>query len=75
VTEEEHLKKGHITMVFFPIAVKVDDAHWTAIVTGDLVSTVGTNQLPAKRLSYQINYSSSNAKLLIKSLVEVKTHD
>lgn len=75
VNEEEHMKKEHITTAFLPVEVKVDAKHLIAIVTGDLLSTVGTNSLPSKRLSYQINYRYGNAKLLVKSFVEVKIHD
>lgn len=74
LNEEERVKKEHITTAFLPIEVKVDVKRLIAIVTGDLLSTVGTNSLPSKRLSYQINYRYGNAKLLVKSFVEVKSH-
>lgn len=75
INEETHLKKGHITTAFFPVEIKVDVKNLQAMVTGDLVSTVGTNQLPSKRLHYQISYNYGGAKLLVKSFAEVKLHE
>jgi type IV conjugative transfer system protein TraE len=75
VNEGDHMKKEHITTAFFPVDVRVDARHLTAVIIGDLVSTVGTNRLPNKRLSYQIRYGYHNAKFLVESFIEVKPHD
>lgn len=75
INEETHIRKEHITTAFFPVEVKVDAKNLKAMVTGDLVSTVGTNQLPGKRLNYQISYNYGGAKLLVKSFAEVKLYE
>ena len=72
INEAEHMTKEHITTAFYLVDVKVDAKHLEALVTGDLVTTVGTNQLPEQRVIYKISFAHNNYRLLVKKLVEVK---
>lgn len=72
ISEEEHIKKEHVTTSFYPVNVVVDSKKMISQITGDLQSSVGDAQLPLKRLTYQINFSYNNGRLLVKSFEEVK---
>lgn len=72
INEAESMTRDHISTIFYPVDVKVNTKHTEALVTGDLITIVGTNQLPAKRVIYRITYSHNNYRLLVKKLVEVK---
>ncbi len=75
INEEQQMAKDHITSAFYPVDIKVDAKHLEALVIGDLVSTVGSNQLPAKRVTYKITYKHNNHRLLVKKFAEISTED
>jgi conjugal transfer pilus assembly protein TraE len=74
INEANHMTKERISTIFFPIDIKTDVKHLEVLVTGDLLTTVGTNQLPARRSTYKISYKYNNYRLLIKKLSEVNSH-
>jgi len=74
ISESEHIATDHISTAFYPIDIQVDNKHLAALVTGDLVSTVGTNQLPSQHVIYKIQYKYHSGRLLVKSFEEVKSH-
>ena len=75
VEEGKRMAKNHITTAFYPVDIKVNVKHLEALIIGDLVSTIGSNQLPTKRVTYKITYSYSNHRLLVKQFIEVKPDD
>jgi len=74
INEAEHMVKEHISTAFYVVDVKTDVKHLEALVTGDLITIVGSNQLPAKRIIYKIGYGYNNYRLLVKKLTEVIPH-
>lgn len=72
VKEGQGMAKNHITTAFYPVDIKVNVKNLEALVIGDLVSTIGSNQLPAKRITYKIVYGYNNHRLLVKQFIEVK---
>jgi conjugal transfer pilus assembly protein TraE len=70
--EAEQMTRDHITTVFYPVDIKVNNERLEALIIGDLITTVGVNQLPARRVIYKIVYSYNNYRLLVKKLIEVK---
>lgn len=75
VADRDNIVREHINTVFYPSSCDVDAKALRATVTGDLISNVGTTQLPAQRVSYQWQYKYNFGKLLIAQLQEVKTHE
>lgn len=74
INEEERISKSHITTAFYPVDVKVNVHNLQTLVTGDLVPTVGTNQLAAVRITYRLSFDYHSGRLLVKSFEEVKNH-
>ena len=74
VNEADRMGKEHISTIFYPVEIKTNIKHLEALVTGDLITTVGNNQLPIKRVIYKISYGNNNYRLLVKKLTEVKPH-
>lgn len=74
INEAERMTKEHITTAFYPVDVKVDAGHLETLITGDLITTIGVNQLPARRVIYKISYTHNNYRLLVKKLIEVSPH-
>jgi conjugal transfer pilus assembly protein TraE len=74
LNEAERMTKEHITTAFYPIDIKINSARLEALVTGDLITMVGVNQLPVKRMVYKISYTYNNYRILLKQLREVETH-
>ena len=74
INEAERMTKGHINTAFYPVDVKTDVKHFETLVTGDLIVTIGANQLPVRRVIYKICYSYNNYRLLVKKLIEVKSN-
>jgi conjugal transfer pilus assembly protein TraE len=74
VNEVARMTKEHITTAFFPVEIKTDVKHLEALITGDLITTIGANQLPVRRVTYKISYGNNNYRLLVKKLIEVKLH-
>jgi conjugal transfer pilus assembly protein TraE len=71
---EDHIKKEHITMAFYPRDVKVDTNKLAAIVTGDLQYTVGDIQLLPQQVKYQYGFRYTQGRLTLTSFPEVKKH-
>lgn len=74
INEAQHISQTHINIAFYPVDIKVNPEHMIAIIEGDLVSTVGTNQLPNQRITYKISYNYHAGRLLVKSFEEIKPH-
>ena len=72
INEAGHMTRDHINTIFYPVDIKVDTKNLDALVTGDLLTTVGANPLPVRRVTYLVSYSHNNYRLLVKKLVEVK---
>lgn len=72
IKEGQEMAKNHITTAFYPVDIKVNAKHLEVLIIGDLVSTIGSNQLPAKRITYKIIYGYNNHRLLVKQFIEVK---
>lgn len=75
INEAARMSKEHISTAFYLVDVKVDVKHLEALVTGDLITTIGSNQLPEKRVIYKISFTHNNYRLLVKKLIEVKSHE
>ncbi len=74
VSEEEHIKKAHITTSFYPSDVFADADKLIARIPGDLHSTVGETELPLQRITYEIKFSYHSGRLFVESFDEVKPH-
>lgn len=74
IQEEERIKTSHITMIFYPVNVQVDDKKWITRITGDLQSIIGQDMQPPQRVTYQITFNYDAGRLLVKSFEEVKDH-
>lgn len=72
LSEADYLVKEHISTAFFPVNVIVDSKKLVGRVTGDLQSTIGDSQLPAKRVTYQIAFNYNAGRLFVISFDEVK---
>ena len=72
INEATSMAKDHVTTAFYPVDIKTDVKRLQTLVTGDLLTTVGTNQLPIRRVVYKISFSQNNYRLLVKNLIEVK---
>jgi len=75
INEAQNMAKDHISTAFYPVDIKVDAKHLEALVIGDLISTVGSNKVPAKRVTYKITYAYHNHRLLVKQFEEIKPED
>ena len=75
IDEAKNMAKDHITTAFYPVDIKVDVKNLVALVDGDLVSTVGSSQLPSKRVTYKITYDYNYHRLLVKQFIEVITEN
>lgn len=75
INEAQQMAKDHISSAFYPVDIKVDTKNLEALVMGDLVSTVGNNQVPTKRVTYKITYKHNNHRLLVKKFEEIKPED
>ena len=74
LSEENHLQKEHLTTVFYPVDILVDEKKSLVKITGDLQSSIGEVALPTKRLSYVIHFSYHQGRLLVKSFEEMTQH-
>lgn len=74
VAERDRIIQQHVTTAFYPVATEINAKALTVIITGDLISSVGTTELPPQRVAYQWQYRFNNGQLLIKQLQEVKPH-
>jgi conjugal transfer pilus assembly protein TraE len=73
--ESDHLIEQHLSTAFFPVSVKVDSGHLTAVITGDLYGYVGETALPTQRVAYAVTYRFAAGRLWVRAFKEVKTHD
>lgn len=64
---DEKLQKQHISTVFYIADVKVDTKSFTAVVSGNLKTTIGKITLPEKPQRYQLQFNYRNGRLLIKN--------
>lgn len=70
--EAARLNKGRVTTAFHPVDIKVDAQKLQARVTGDIQSTVGGVLLPMQRVTYQIQFTYNQGRLLVNTFQEVK---
>jgi conjugal transfer pilus assembly protein TraE len=75
VQEADRIAEQHVSMVFFPVNLKIDSKHFKVMIEGDLKILVGDAALPTKRTSYLITYGYDAGRLLVKSFEEVVKHD
>jgi conjugal transfer pilus assembly protein TraE len=74
ISEEDHIRKAHITTSFYPSDILVDSDKLIARVPGDLHSTVGETSLPLQRVTYEVKFSYHSGRLFVESFDEVKSH-
>lgn len=74
VAQRDKIKEQHLATAFYPVNVKVDKKALTAIITGDIISSVGTTQINPQRVSYEIHYRYNQARLWVSEFKEVKTN-
>jgi conjugal transfer pilus assembly protein TraE len=72
--QEAHLKKEHISMIFFITNVEVDAARLRVNLSGDLQYIVGDALQPAQHVTYQMAYRLHSGRLMLESLEEEKAH-
>ena len=70
--EASRLQEQHLAFAFFPVETKVDSAHLTVFVIGDVQSTVGENTLATQRVQYRLTYRWAAGRLWLSSFEEVK---
>jgi len=75
VAERDRMTTQHVSTAFYPVNVQVNPKAFSAVVTGDLLSSVGTTQLPTQRVMYQLQYRYDEGRLLVSQFQEVKSHD
>jgi len=72
---EDRLKKGHVTMTFYPSDYpKVDLNKLIVRITGDLHYNVGDIQIPPKRVIYEYKFHYTHGHLTLISYPEVKNN-
>jgi conjugal transfer pilus assembly protein TraE len=74
VQEALQLSKNHVSTAFYPVSIKVDEKHFLARVSGDLVTMVGSTTLPTQRVMYQIQYRYDTGRLWVSAFEEIKAH-
>jgi conjugal transfer pilus assembly protein TraE len=67
LSDEERLKKDHVTTSFQANSAKVDPHHLTVELTGDLLQFVGEKRVSQSRDRYQFQFAYKAGRLLIKS--------
>lgn len=72
VTQEDRLKKEHMTVSFQMTDTQVDAKNLIANITGDVQYTVGEALLPSKHLTYQMKFFYHLGLLQVTSFQEVK---
>ncbi len=75
IAERDRLVAQHISSAFYPVNVQVDTQALSAVITGDLISSVGTTQLSPQRVTYLIKYRYNNGRLFVNQFQEVKLHE
>ncbi len=65
--DEGRLKKERVVTAFQPNGIKVNPAHMTVEITGDLLRFVGEKRISQSRDTYGLTFVYRNARLLIKS--------
>ncbi len=65
--DEKRLKKDHVTTSFQPNGIKVDAAHLTVEVTGDLLRFVGEKRISQSRDIYRFQFEYKAGRLSIKA--------
>lgn len=74
ISQEDRLKKEHMTMSFQLTDVQVDSSKFIAKISGDVQYTVGETQLPIKHLTYEMRFTYHLGLLQVKSFEEIKPH-
>jgi hypothetical protein len=74
ITQEDRLKKEHMTMSFQLSNVKVDTKKFIAQISGDVAYMVGNTPMPTKHLTYAITFNYHLGQLKVKSFEEVVDH-
>lgn len=75
IHEAQQMTQDHISSAFYPVDIKVNAKRLEVLVIGDLIATIGSNQMPAKRVTYKIIYKHNNHRLLVKQFEEFKPED
>lgn len=75
VADGDKVTLEHLNIAFYPANIKVDEKAMTAIITGDLISSVGTTELPPQRVNYQISYRYDDGRLMVSDFSEVEKVD
>jgi conjugal transfer pilus assembly protein TraE len=71
--DERRLKKDHLSLHFIPLECEVSPQALSSLITGDLVSYVGSKKISQHRESYQMTFSQAKGRLFLKSFAVVKT--
>ncbi len=75
ISERDRIIAQHISSAFYPVNMQIDAKALSVMITGDLISSVGTTQLSPQRVAYFVKYHYSNGRLLVEQFQEVKPHD
>lgn len=70
LSEREALTRHSMSLAFYPVEVNVLN-HTSALLTGDLVSLIGSTAIPKQRVTYRLNYRIANSHLLLTAFEEV----
>jgi conjugal transfer pilus assembly protein TraE len=74
ISEEDHLKKEHMTMTFHLAEPRVNAKSLMTHITGDIQYVVGNTLISNQRLTYAFTFIYRNGLLKVKSFEEVKAH-
>jgi conjugal transfer pilus assembly protein TraE len=75
IAERDRMAAEHLSTAFYPVTVRVNAKALSAIIVGDLIATVGKEQLSSKRIAYQLQYRYDQGRLFVSQFQEMKTHD
>lgn len=75
VAERDRITTQHISTAFYPVTIQVNAKSFSAVIVGDLISSIGTTQLPPQRVSYRLDYKYEQGRLLVNQFIEVKPHE
>ncbi len=70
-TEEDRMKKEHMTMSFQLSDIQVDPSKFIARISGDVQYMVGSTMMPIKHLTYSFAFTYHLGLLKVKSFEEV----
>ena len=71
--DEQRLKKDNLSLHFIPIDCEVSPKTLSALVTGDLLSYVGSKKVSQHRETYHVEFSQVKGRLFLKTFTVINT--